>query len=120
MTGIAGVLIAASIVLNNASPLYFIHVVPLLIMPMAPLLTHGLTRRSPVSTHELTMGSLLSFVIVVSALCAVNNVKSVWGAARLRRTQPPPRCRARQISCRSTLQDRWRRCLYVRRFADYP
>jgi hypothetical protein len=68
LTIIGGVVVAAAIVLNNESPLYFIHVAPALIVPMAPLFSHGLTRQGPVSTAELTRSSLLGFAIVVSAL----------------------------------------------------
>ncbi len=122
LVAIAGVLLAASVVLNNASPLYYIHVVPLLLLPMAPLLTHGLTRVSPVTTRELTMPSILAFIICISALCAVNNVKSVWNIRHDANRDAADAAFAARVR---SLADRQCRIagdggLYVRRFADYP
>lgn len=122
LIGIAGVLIAASVVLNNASPLYYIHITPLLMLPMAPLLTHGLTRVSKVSTRDLTTSSLLAFIVCISALCALNNVKSVWGRRHDAKADAADAAFAARV--RSAADRRCRIAgdggMYVRRFADYP
>ena len=122
LVGIGALLVASAIVLNNASPLYFIHVTPLLIVPMAPLLTHGFTRTGSVSTRDTRVVSLLGFAVVVSALCAVNTVKSV---------RPLPSSSSEQVAD-AQLAERVRavvdrQCviagdgaLYVRYFPDYP
>jgi hypothetical protein len=122
LTIIAAVLVSASVVLNNASPLYYIHVIPALIIPMAPLLTHGLARQRKVSTAEIGVASMLAFIVVVSALIAVNNAKTVGRAARpaaLEAADAELVSRVRSVAgpgC-TVAGDAG---LYVRYFADYP
>jgi 4-amino-4-deoxy-L-arabinose transferase-like glycosyltransferase len=121
LTIVPTVLVTTAIVLNNASPLYYIHVAPALLIPMAALLALGIGGTT-VSTHELRGGSLLAFVFVISALVAVNNAKTV---------SPVPRPTEEETSVAAFVQDvrsvTDRRCkiagdggLYVRYFADYP
>jgi hypothetical protein len=62
--------LVAGIVLNNPSPLYFIHVLPALILPIAPLFSHGLSRRSTVALRELTPRALLASIAFITAICA--------------------------------------------------
>jgi hypothetical protein len=114
------VLLAAAIVLNNASPLYFIHVLPALILPMAPLFTHGVSGGSKVSLSAVTPRSLLAFVLIVSALCAVSAARTLRAIGAADMLAPPE-----TVQRVRTLVDR--RCrvagdgaLYVPFFADYP
>ena len=118
----AAVILMTSVVLNNASPLYYIHVAPALMIPIAPLLAYGSRRRSKIPVGELSLSSLLSFAVVISALIAVNGAK----AARAASLHPDdePSVAAFASSVRSAVD---RRCkvagdagLYVRHFADYP
>ena len=118
---IGGVLIAAAIVLNNASPLYFLHVAPALVIPMAPLFSHGLTGRGRISTAELSRSGLVGFAIVISALCAVNGVKRVAAVSRA----APTSADAALVKAAHDAVPRHCRtagdgALYVRHFADYP
>jgi hypothetical protein len=116
----AGVLVLASIVLNNASPLYFVHVTPALLVPLAPLFTHGTSGRGRVAVDDVSPLSCLAFAIAVSALVAVNparaalNLPSEPGDAEAAFAH-----RVRSLAGRACMvagdAD-----LYVRFFADYP
>lgn len=119
---IAGVLGVGAIVLNNASPLYFIHVLPALVVPLGPLFTHGLTRTSKVPTDALGPHSMLAFAVVIAALCAVNSARSV----RYHLSRPAQDAADAQLASRVRAVAP-QRCtvagdagLYVGHFADYP
>lgn len=116
------VLAAAAIVLNNASPLYFIHVLPAVVIPIAPLFTHGFTGQRAVPLGEVRSRSLVAFALVMGGLCAINGGKSFRASrnASLNRATPPESVQRVRV-----LVDR--RCklvgdggLYVPYFADYP
>jgi hypothetical protein len=122
LTICAAVIVLTSVVLNNASPLYYIHVAPALMIPIAPLLAYGLRRRSTISVEELSLSSLLASAVVVSALIAVNGAKAARAASLHPREEPAAAAFARSV--RSAVD---RRCkvagdadLYVRHFSDYP
>jgi hypothetical protein len=122
LTLLPAVPFAAAVVLNNASPLYYIHVLPALIIPLAPLFTHGITGQSTVSLGELKLGSILAFVVVLCGISATSDGKTLkkpqYGSTH--GTLP-----SEAIQHVRALVDR--RCkvagdggLYVRYFADYP
>lgn len=119
---IGGVIVLAAILLNNASPLYFIHVTPVLMVPLGALFTHGLARSGKVSVANLGTGQLLAFSIVISALVAVNTVKTIWPRAVVdQRTAGDAEFAER---ARAAIDPRCRIAgdggLYVPYFADYP
>jgi hypothetical protein len=119
---VGGVLAIAAVVLNNASPLYFIHVMPALVVPLAPLFSHGFSRRGQVPVALLGTGRLLAFAVVISALCAVNTVRPARGAVSAEATAA--RDAALAARARSAIGPGCRIAgdggLYVRYFADYP
>ena len=74
----AGVPIAAAIVLNNASPLYLIHALPALVLPLAPLFTLGFGSGGPrVSLRELKAPALIAFAVATCAVCAGSSAATV-------------------------------------------
>jgi hypothetical protein len=113
----AAVLVVAAAMLNNASPLYFIHVSVALILPIAPLFTRGLR-----DAAAPRFGSTLAFVLVVSALVAVTPVRD---AARIRAADRDETANAAFAGRVRAVAGRDCRIagnadLYVRFFADYP
>ena len=119
---VLAVLALTAVVLNNAAPLYFIHVAPALVIPLAPLFTQGLTGQSNPSAAVVGMRSLFAFILVVTVLAGINDgpLERAFG----RQPQPDPVARdiVRQVH---GVADR--RCkiagdaaLYARYFADYP
>jgi hypothetical protein len=115
------VLVAAAVLLNNASPLYFIHVLPVLVVPIGPLFSHGLTGSSKIGVGEIRPLPLLAAVLVACALTASAGSRTI----RSIRATPPPAADAAAVQQMRSLIDR--RCivagdgaLYVPYFADYP
>lgn len=72
LTLIPAVLLATAVVLNNAALSYFIHVVPVLVVLLAPLFTHGVNGTGSVDTAAVRPVSLAAFAAAVSLLAAVN------------------------------------------------
>ena len=122
LTLLSAVFFAAAVVLNNASPLYYIHVLPALIIPLAPLFTHGVTGHAMVSLREVKLGSLLAFVVVLCGISATSAGKTL--------KKPPYNPMQENLPSEAIQRVRAlvdRRCkiaadgsLYVRYFADYP
>lgn len=119
---VPGVCVAAAILLNNASPLYYIHVVPALLLPIAPLFSHGVSRRTPLSLANLSPISLIASAIVICALTASAGGRT---ARSIRYAVPVSSVSTDTIQQIRTLVDR--RCivagdggLYVPYFTDYP
>ena len=116
------VLAVTAIVLNNAAPLYFIHVTPALLLPVAPLFTHGLTGRSNPSVADVGVRPLLGFIAAVCILAAVHD-----GPLERAFVRPPPEDPVAREIVRQVRGVADRRCkiagdggLYARYFADYP
>jgi len=118
-----GVVVAAAVVLNNASPLYYIHVLPALIVPVAPLFTSFVYADGGGAWPErLPRAAFFAATAVVWVLCASTSVRIVKTIDALRGMPEGPTefvARVHQIVDR--------RCrvagdgtLYVRHFADYP
>src|SRR5436190_1651882 len=114
--------VTAAVVLNSPSPLYFIHVTPVLVIPAAVLLTHGLTGKSMLPLRSLGVWQLAACAVLLCALGAGN------AARTLRRDTPPA---AADVATASFVERvhalAGRGCriagdggLYVRYFADYP
>jgi hypothetical protein len=115
------VCIAAAILLNNASPLYYIHVLPALVIPMAPLFSNGLSQPK-VALADLSGVRLALAVVVVYALTASTSASTL---RVLRNTPPDPPEPPGVVQQVRTRVDRG--CvmaadggLYVPYFADYP
>jgi hypothetical protein len=115
------VCVAAAILLNNASPLYYIHVLPALVIPLAPLFSNG-PGQPQVALADLGRTRLVVATIVVYAMTASA------GASTLRalRYAPPAASTAPEMIHR-VRRDVDRRCvmaadggLYVPDFSDYP
>ena len=119
-TVVVGILLASAIVLNNASPLYFIHVIPALVVPMAALLTHGFTGRGARSLTDIGVRSIVGSVLILSAMFAVNNAKRVF----TRQAVPDTAVQALVARARQDIPQNCRIAgdgdLYVRYFPDYP
>jgi dolichyl-phosphate-mannose-protein mannosyltransferase len=119
---VVAVLAATAVVLNNASPLYFIHVTPALFVPLGPLFSQGLTGRVPVPTARLRPASLIAFAVASAALAAVNDGPLMRAVG----ARPVADATARDLAgrVRSVTQPRCKVAgdagLYVRYFADYP
>ena len=121
-TIIGGVVVATAVVLLNASPLYYIHVLPAIAIPLAPLLTHGLARTPRTSAHQAGFGSWLAFALAASAICASSSAKFV------RRLHPTPDNQAIDLAFAGRARAAANpRCvvagdagLYIRHFPDYP
>lgn len=122
LTLIPAALLATAVVLNNAALSYFIHVVPVLIVPLAPLFTHGVTRIDKVDTADVRPISLATFAAAVSLLASINQpsvIRTIVDAPG-----PSPADVSLAARLRSVAN---RRCtvagdggLYVEYFADYP
>jgi dolichyl-phosphate-mannose-protein mannosyltransferase len=119
---VPAVFAGTALVLNNASPLYFIHVAPALLVPLGPLFSHGFTGRAPVTTAHVRGGSLVAFAIAIAALSAVNDGPLL----RALTAKPPDDAAARAVAerVRAVAEPRCKIAgdagLYVRYFADYP
>jgi hypothetical protein len=73
----------AAIVMNNHSPLYFIHVLPALVVPIAPLLSHGVSGGSQVTLRALTPRALAASIVCIAVLWPA--APRVWRAAEAHR-----------------------------------
>jgi hypothetical protein len=119
---VLGVLAGAAVVLNNASPLYYIHVLPALVVPIAPLFTDGLRGAGSVSLDRLPRAALAAAAAVVWIACASAAVRTV---RTIRSVQAAPEEPGDFVARVRNAVDR--RCriagdgtLYVPYFADYP
>lgn len=119
---VLAVLALTPVVLNNATPLYFIHVAPALMIPLAPLFTHGLTPRSNPTAAAIGMRSLLAFIFVVTLLAGINDGPLERAFTGQPLEDPVARDIVRKVH---SVADR--RCkiagdgaLYARYLADYP
>lgn len=113
LTIVAGVLAFGAVILNNDSPLYFIHLTPVLVVPVAALF--GRTQTS--------LG-LAAFAVFVSAQVAVNSARPAAALARAA-AEPEPAADTLLVERVRAVADS--RCaiagdgaLYVRHFPDYP
>jgi Dolichyl-phosphate-mannose-protein mannosyltransferase len=115
------VCISAAILLNNASPLYYIHVMPALVIPLGPLFSNGRGQET-VTLANLGRARLAIAAIVVWAVTAST------GASTLRALRYiPPAASISSEHIQQVRADVDRRCviagdgaLYVSDFADYP
>jgi hypothetical protein len=119
---VPAVLLAAAVVLNTSSPMYFIHVLPILIVPLAAVFTHGLSGRSLVPFGEVSPRSLVPFLGV---LCAVTAVTGGQTIKQLKAAPAPSLVSPAEVrQVRSLVDPRCRLAgdagLYVQFFADYP
>jgi hypothetical protein len=118
----AGTVVFAALLLNNASPLYFIHVVPVLLMPVGALFTHGILRRDRVDLAQAGAAALVLAAIAVCAVCASTGARTLraMDARRQVATAAPvglAQARARvPRNCRLVADGG----LYVPYMADYP
>lgn len=121
LTLVPAVLVTAAVLLNNASPLYYIHVLPVLTVPLGPLFTHGLRARSRVALQEIGSAALFCSVLVCCVLTASAGARTI----RSIRATPPLEGDPATIERARSLIDR--RCivaadgaLYVPYFSAYP
>lgn len=116
-----GVVAAAAVVLNNASPLYYIHVLPALVMPLGPLFTHVGRREDPVSLERMPRAALVAAAAMVCMLCVSTSVRAFKTMQAVRMVPPGPTDFIGRVRVAVD-----RRCrvagdgtLYVPYFADY-
>jgi hypothetical protein len=121
-TLVPAVVVGAAILLNNASPLYYIHVLPVLIIPAAALFTHGISGQSTVSLRGMTAVALAASALAICAVCAGSSGKTL---ETMRAQRNPTTLAVGAVQRTRALIDR--RCrmaadaaLYVPYFADYP
>ena len=119
---IPAVIAATAIVLNNATPLYFIHVAPALMVPLGALFAQGLGGRAPIATAQLRAGALAAFAVAVAALAGANDGPLVRALGRT-----PPEDQAARAFAERVRESVEARCriaadatFYVRYFALYP
>lgn len=117
-----GTVAAAAIVLNNASPLYYIHVMPALIVPLGPLFASGVRAGEARTLEGMPRSAFVAAAVVVWILCASAAVRTVKTIEAVRGVPAGPMDLVARV--RATFQ---RRChvagdgtLYVPYFADYP
>ena len=118
----AAVVVAAAIILNNASPLYYIHVLPALVLPAAPLFTHGTRGSGVVDLDRMAFPAFAvaaALVVVLTASAGARTIKAIRAA------QTAPDGAASLVARVRAAVDRGCRVagdgtLYVPFFADYP
>jgi len=116
---IIGVIVGSAVILNNDSPLYFIHVFPALAVPVAALFTEGFRRES--AERGFSSASMALFAAFVSALIAVNYARQAVVVARqpINEAATALANRVRAVAdARCTVAGDG--ALYVEHFADYP
>jgi hypothetical protein len=119
---VPAVFAGTAVILNNASPLYFIHVAPALFVPIGPLFSHRFTGRSPVTTAQLRGGTLYAFAFAIAVLSAVNDGRLLRAVTAGASENAAERAIAGRV--RAVAEPRCKiagdAALYVRYFADYP
>jgi hypothetical protein len=122
LTLMAGVLAFAALLLNNASPLYFIHVAPAVLIPVGALFSHAITRRDRVELAQMATVALITATIAICAVSASTAARTLRAnAARQQLAEPAPaglaEVRARvPRHCRLVADA----SLYVPYMTDYP
>jgi hypothetical protein len=118
-----GVVVAAAVVLNNASPLYYIHVLPALVVPIAPLFTSpGYSAGGTLSLERMPRAAFFAAAVVVWVLCASTSVRTLKTIHALRALPEGPTEFVDRVhesvdrQCRAAGDG----TLYVPHFADYP
>ena len=121
LTLMVGVAVAAAVLLNNASPLYYIHVLPALVIPIGPLFSHGFARHSRIALADVGRRALAVAALVVVGLTISAGVSTL----RAIRATPSAADAPGDIQRVKSLVDR--RCiiagdgaLYVPYLAAYP
>jgi hypothetical protein len=118
----AAVVVAAAVVLNNASPLYYIHVLPALVVPIAPLFTHGARRDGQVDLDGMPRTALGAAALLVWILCASAAVHAMKTVRAVQDLPPGPSSLVDRV--RGTVDRNCRVAgdgtLYVPFFSDYP
>jgi hypothetical protein len=109
-------------VLNNAAPVYYIHVLPALLVPLGPLFSHGVNVRDEATRRRLGPGALIAFAFVASALCAANGARLLRAAAHPAREDPTVQAFAERVRAITDKQCKLAgdAGLYVEHFADFP
>ena len=110
---------STAVMLNNAAPVYYIHVLPALLVPLGPLFANGI--RSGRFDGHMGPRQLLAFAFVAAGLCAI------YDGRLIRSASAPSVDVASARLARSVRNVTDRRCkvvgdggLYVEHFADYP
>jgi hypothetical protein len=118
----AGAIVAAAVILNNASPLYYIHVLPALVVPVGPLFTHAMHRDGAIDLARMPTRAFAVAAALTWILCASAGVRTM---KTIRALHAAPATSAALIAQVRAAVDR--RCrvagdgtLYVPYFADYP
>lgn len=119
---VAATLAATAIVLNNAAPVYFIHVAPILFVLAGPLFSHGVDRRANVALAQIGRGRLFAFAVVIAALSAINEGRLLRAIGRGPSDDTAASAFAQRV--RAVAEPRCKvagdATLYVRHFPDYP
>lgn len=116
------VVAAAAVVLNNASPLYYVHVLPALVIPLGSLFTHLGRGEGFSSLERMPRAMLLVAAATVCILCVSTSVHAFKTMQAARRVPPGPTDLVARV--RDNVDRRCRVAgdgtLYVPYFADYP
>lgn len=119
---VPAVSLASAMLLNNASPLYYIHVLPAIVVSIAPLFTHGWREQARVALKDVGPRALIASVAVSCALCASAAGRTIRSMQAASVAAPGTLDTVRRV--RAVVD---RRCvvagdggLFVPYFADYP
>lgn len=119
---VPAIVAATAVMLNNAAPLYFVHVLPALLVPLGPLFSHGFRGGGPVALEQLGSGRLLAFALVISLLAASGQARLVRRIGAAAPEDGAARAVAERV--RAVADTRCKIAgdgtLYVRYFTDYP
>ena len=117
----AAVIVVTAFMLNNAAPVYFIHVAPALFVPIGALFAHGVSHGAQ-ARRAMPPARLIAFAVCAAALCAINDARLLRGTS-----DPLTEDVGARIAAGSVRAVADKRCkvagdggLYVRYFADYP
>jgi hypothetical protein len=119
---LAGAVVAgAAVILNNASPLYFIHVLPALVIPIGPLFTHAFSGDAAVGLHQMRRLALGAAAAIVWLSCASGALRTLKTIGEVRALPAGPVALIERVRgtvdrrCRMAGDGTW----YVPYFADY-
>jgi hypothetical protein len=116
-----GGLVGAAFILYNSSPFYFIHLFPVMILPVAPFLIGGFTNRGEVTWRNIPLASIAALVIAIAFLLRQPWTEVVTPPRLFTRSSDSPEIvtrvhRAASPECKIAGD----RMLYVPYFLSYP
>jgi len=119
---VPAIVLTTAVMLNNAAPLYFVHVVPALIVPLGPLFSQGFRRAGNVAIDQVRFGGLVAFALAASLVAGSSQGRLLRGIGAPAADDEAERTYAARV--RGVAETRCKiagdGALYVKYFADYP